>query len=340
MSIPDNHAVSTAPPPSEERAVYRATLLQLARHDPRIYCLDTDMGGLESSFGVELPQQYVDLGIAEANLMSVAAALSRVGKIPFANTMAAFASARAYEQVKLDIAYHNLPVRIVATHAGLSAAHFGPTHHALQDIAAMRALPNMTILSPADTLETVKMVEATVDVPGPVYIRLGRRPTPLVYQQQPDFVIGQAVPLRIGHDITIIATGAQPVLAALEAAEQLAQTGIAAAVLNMHTLKPLDVPAIVAAAQCTAAVITVEDHSIIGGLGSAVAETLAEEHPARLYRIGVRDVFCDQVEGHRELLAAFGVSSAHIVAAAYAALGLTPAAPPRFPDFLEREVGD
>jgi transketolase len=276
------------------------------------------MGGLEKEFQAELPNQYVDVGIAEANLMSFAAALASQGIVPFANTMAAFASARALEQVKLDIAYHNLPVRIVATHAGLSAAHYGPTHHATNDVAAMRTLPNMTVLAPADAAETAHLVAAAVHVPGPVYIRLGRNPIPLVSGQAP--TIGKATELREGNDVTIVAAGALPVRFALDAAAELHERHISARVLNMHTIKPLDVPALVVAAEQTAGVVTVEDHSVFGGLGGAVAEALAEHRPTRVRRVGIADAFCHRPGTHAEQLAAAGVSPAHVVSAALAAI--------------------
>lgn len=305
-----------------DREIYRKTLLELARGDRRIFCLDSDMGGLETGFQANLPEQYVDLGIAEANMVTVAAALARAGKIPFVNTMAAFASQRAYEQIKIDVAYNNLPVRIVATHAGLAAAHLGPTHHAQQDLAAIRALPNMLVMTPADAVETVKMIEAATYRPEPVYVRLGRRQTSLVYLEDYDFTIGRAMLLRPGDDLTIVAAGAYPVLDALEAHARLAARGIRARVLNMHTIKPLDVAALVAAAQETAGIVTVEDHSVIGGLGSAVAETLAEHAPTPLRRVGIVDAFCDQVGEHRELLELNGVSSAQVVKMALELLGL------------------
>lgn len=301
-----------------DRAAYRATLLDLARADGRIWCLDSDMGGLEKQFQAELPDQYVDVGIAEANLMSFAAALASSGVLPFANTMAAFASARALEQVKLDIAYHNLPVRIVATHSGFSAAHYGPTHHATQDLAVMRSMPNMTVLAPADAAETARLVEAAAYLPGPVYIRLGRDAADPIHDGEP--VIGRAVQLRAGGDVTIAAAGSVPVRAALDAAQMLAGQGIHARVLNLHTIKPLDVPALVAAAAETAGVVTVEDHSVFGGLGGAVAEALAEHHPTRVRRVGIADVFCQRPGTHAEQLAAAGVSPAHVVSAALAVL--------------------
>jgi len=309
-------------PPDSDRAAYRVALLELARRDPRIWCLDSDMGGLEKQFEAELPDQYVDVGIAEANLMSMAAAVASTGLLPFANTMAAFASARALEQVKVDIAYHALPVRIVATHSGFSAAHIGPTHHAQQDLAVMRSMPNLTVLTPADVGETIRMVEAVAYLPGPVYLRLGRNPVPPVYPEDtdPGFTVGKAVELRAGDDVTIAAAGAVPVHCALSAADTLAERGFRARVLNLHTIKPLDVPALVAAAKQTAGLVTVEDHSVLGGLGGAVAETLAEHCPAPVRRVGIADAFCPRPGTHAEQLAASGVSAEHVVTAAMAVL--------------------
>ncbi|WP_459750282.1 transketolase family protein [Streptomyces sennicomposti] len=310
-----------------DRAAYRATLLELAQADPRIWCLDSDMGGLEKQFEAVLPEQYVDLGIAEANLMSVGAALASTGILPFVNTMAAFASARALEQVKIDIAYHRLPVRIVATHSGLSAGQLGPTHHAQQDLAAMRALPHMTVMTPADAAETVRMVRAAAYLPGPVYIRLGRGPTDPVYDGDAGFTVGEAVELRAGSDVTIVAAGSYPVLFALAAADRLAAQGVGATVLNMHTIKPLDVAAVVRAAERTAGIVTVEDHSLIGGLGGAVAEAVAEHRPTRVLRVGVGDAFASRPGGHREQLTAGGVSPDRVVAAAEAVLSGRPLPP-------------
>jgi transketolase len=309
------------PLPDSDRAAYRATLLDLARADARIWCLDSDMGGLEKQFQAELPDQYVDVGIAEANLVSFAAAVASTGVLPFVNTMAAFASARALEQVKLDVAYHDLPVRIVATHAGFSAAHYGPTHHAQSDLAAIRTLPNMTVLTPADASETVRLVTAAAYLPGPVYLRLGRNTIEPVYSSDvTELTIGQAVELRAGRDVTIVAAGALPVRFAIDAADILAAQEIDARVLNMHTIKPLDVSALVAAAEQTAGVVTVEDHSVLGGLGGAVAETLADLCPTLVRRVGIADVFCHRPGTHAEQLAAAGVSTEHVVTAALAVL--------------------
>lgn len=300
------------------RDIYRRTLLEMARVDPKIWCLDSDMGGLEETFAKALPDQYVDAGIAEANLVSMAAALAYSGKIPFVNTMASFAAARACEQLKVDVAYNNLPVRIVATHAGLSAGHMGPTHQAIEDIATLRAMPNLTIIVPVDAAETAKAVRSTMDIPGPVYIRLGRKPTPLVYSRDYAFAVGQAIELFSGGDVTIMGSGPYPILSAIEAHHLLAAEGIDARVLNMHTVKPLDVSAVVEAARGTAGIVTVEDHNIIGGLGSAVAEVLAEWKPAPMKRIGIPDRYTDRAGSHRELLEWFGVSANTIAEAARA----------------------
>lgn len=305
-----------AAPAGDMREASRQALLKLAQQDPRIYCLDSDMGGLEDGFGAALPGQYIQVGIAEANLMSMAAAMASVGKIPFVNTMAGFASARACEQVKIDIAYNRLPVKILASHAGVAAGHLGPTHHALEDLAVMRAFPNMTVIVPADAAEIARAVEAAVHIPGPVYIRLGRKPTPPVYDGEHAFEAGRAVELRPGRDVTIVACGPYPILAALEAHDRLAETGVSARVLNAHTLKPFDTAAIVDDAARVRGFVTVEEHNIIGGLGSAVAEVVAEHAPCRLRRIGIPDVFCDHVGGQKELLTTYGVTADRIVEAA------------------------
>jgi transketolase len=306
----------TATLAESDRAAYRTALVELARADRRVWCLDSDMGGLEKQFQAELPDQYVDVGIAEANLMSIAAGLAKSGILPWVNTMAAFASARALEQVKLDIAYHDLPVRIAATHSGFSAAHYGPTHHAQSDVAAMRTLPNMTVLTPADAGETVRLVNAAAYLPGPVYLRLGRNPIDPVYTDEVAVTVGKAIELRSGDDVTIVAAGALPVRFALDAADELAMHGIGARVLNVHTIKPIDVDALVAAAEQTAGVVVVEDHSLLGGLGGAVAVVLAEYRPVPVRWVGFADAFACRPGTHAEQLAEAGVSAAHVVSAA------------------------
>lgn len=297
---------------------YRRVLLELARADPRVICVDSDMGGFEDSFAPHLPDQYVNVGIAEANLMGVAAGLAAAGRIPYVNTISSFAATRACEQMKIDIAGNNLPVRVVVTHGGLSAGHYGPTHHSVEDVAIVRNLANMTVIVPADAVETEYAVRATVEVPGPVFIRLGRSQTPLVHPAPYEFRVGRAVRLREGGDVTIVACGAYPVTFALHAHDLLAASGIGAAVLDMHTISPIDSDALIAAAAGTRGVVTVEDHLRTGGLGGAVCEVLAEHHPCRVHRIGVPVGFLDIVGGERELLEHVGVSTERIVAAAVA----------------------
>jgi transketolase len=308
------------------REVYRRTLLELARADPRVFCLDTDMGGLEDTFAAQLPEQYVDLGIAEANMMSVAAGLAAAGKIPFVNTMSSFASLRAGEQVKLDIAYNDLPVKLVTTHSGLSAGHYGPTHQSCEDLAVMRALPNLTVIVPADAAETEKAVRAAAALPGPAYVRLGRKATPLFHPSDYDFRVGRAEVLRPGEDVSLVAAGGLPLAIALEAREALRDLGLEARVLNLHTLKPIDVQAIVRCAEETRGIVTVEDHSVIGGLGSAVAETVCEHAPAPVKRVGVPDRFCDEVGPHQHLLRSLGVTAERVAEAAAFLCGVRPPA--------------
>ncbi|OLZ44587.1 transketolase [Amycolatopsis coloradensis] len=300
------------------REIYRSTLAELAEKDPRVFCVDSDMGGLETGFGVQFPERYVNVGIAEANLMGVSAGMASMGLRPYANTISSFAACRACEQLKVDIAGNNLPVRVVVTHAGFSAGHYGPTHHALEDIAIARTLPNMTVVVPADAVETEAAVWATAELPGPLFLRLGRAATPLVHDEPIEFVLGKAARLRDGDDLTIVATGPFPVVMALRAHEVLAAEGIGARVLNMHTVKPIDREALIAAATETGAVVTVEDHVSSGGMGGAVCEVLAETVPCPVRRIGVPDGFFDMVGGEEELLVATGVSTDSIVAAARA----------------------
>jgi transketolase len=300
------------------REVYRRCLTEAAANDPSIFCLDSDTGGLETTFAERLPDQYVNVGIAEANLMGVAAGMAATGLRPYAHTFAGFATARACEQVKVDIAGNALPVRIVATHAGLSAGHYGPTHHAVEDIAIMRTLPSMTIVVPADAVETDYAVQHTLDLPGPLYLRLGRSATPLVYTGPYEFRLGEAVPLQAGSDVTIVATGPWPVLVALDAAAALARRGVSAAVLNRHTVKPIDRAALLHAARQTGGIVTVEDHVLVGGLGAAVCEVVTAEHPCLVRRVGVPDRHLDIVGEETDLLRACGVSAVAVAAAALA----------------------
>jgi transketolase len=308
------------------RDSYRRVLLELAHADPRIFCVDSDMGGLETTFGAELPGQYVNVGIAEANMMGICAGLAAGGLIPFANTMSGFAVWRAGEQLRADIVGSGLPVRVVVTHAGLSAGHYGPSHHAVEDLAITRSLPRLTVVAPADAAQAEAAVRAVAYLPGPVFLRLGRSATPPLPAGAPAFVLGAAQQLANGDDVAIVATGPRPVGSALRAAAALAAEGIAARVLNMHTVQPLDRDAVLSAARQTRGIVTVEDHVVAGGLGGAVCETVCEAHPCPVLRIGVRSPV-DAVGDEEQLLAAAGITAEKVAAAARRLLSTTARTP-------------
>jgi len=298
------------------RKEYGAALLELGRNNPDIVVLDADLSGSTKTalFGAEFPDRFFNMGIAEQNMIGVAAGLASVGKIPFASTFAIFATGRAWEQVRQSVAYSSVNVKIVATHGGVTVGPDGGSHQAVEDLALMRVLPNMVVLCPADAVETRRMIETLVAYDGPAYVRLSRMAFPVIYDEGFSFVIGQADRLREGGDLTFIACGLM-VHAALEAAEALAREGISARVVNMSTLKPLDESAVIEAADQTGAIVTAEEHLVIGGLGSAVAEVLAERAPAPLWRVGIRDKF--GVSGSsEELLEHFGLTAASLAVAA------------------------
>jgi transketolase len=310
---------AAAPAESACRTAYRDTLLELAREDPRVVCLDTDTGLFDGASFAGAAGAYVSVGVAEHTLMGVAAGLALAGYRPFANTFAAFAGARALEAVKLDVAYANVPVVIAATHAGLSAGHLGPTHHALEDVAAMRLLPNMTVLVPGDADQARQTTRAAYAERGPVYLRLDRKPTALLGLGTLPFEVGRAQELRQGDDVTIVASGPLPLRHGLEASELLAERGVGACVLNVHTIAPLDVEALDRAA-AQGPLVTVEDHSACGGLGAAVAEHLAV-HGATVRRVGVGRSYLDCSGSHENLLRRAGVHPERVVAEALGALG-------------------
>lgn len=310
-------APEKATAPLSTREAYRDLLAQLLPEQHRLVCLDSDTGLFTGvDFGIAA-DRYINLGIAEQNLMGVAAALARDGLVPFVNTMATFASSRAVEAVKLDIAMNNLPVRIAATHAGLAAGRLGSTHHCLEDLAVLRMLPNMTVLVPADAPSAQEMIRQSAGIPGPVYLRLGRNATPVLPDNAPPLRVGQAQTLRAGGDVVLVAAGPHPVLMALEAADELAGHGIDATVLNMHSIKPFDSPALLAAAQDACGVVTVEEHWRSGGLGSLVAEELTgTANPKRVRRIGVDDRFVPGAGDQQHLLAHTGITREAVVDAA------------------------
>ncbi|MGH3875537.1 MAG: transketolase family protein [Actinophytocola sp.] len=302
------------------REAYRDSLLPLLNLHPELICLDTDTGLFSAEHAAAAGEQYLNLGIAEANLMGIAAGLAASGRVPFVNTMAAFAASRALEAIKIDIAYNRLPVRIMATHGGLAAGHLGPTHQALEDLAVLRVLPGMTVVVPADAAATEAFVEQSVSVPGPLYVRLGRKPSPPLPEDAPPPVIGHAQTLRQGDDVVLACCGPYPVLACLDAADVLAGHGIEATVLNLHTLSPLDTEALVAAARPATLVVTVEEHWRSGGLGGAVAETLAEEAPTRVLRLGMPDQFVDEVGNQEHLVEHYDLTAERVVRTVRAAL--------------------
>ncbi|MFJ6513898.1 transketolase family protein [Streptomyces sp. NPDC091406] len=303
-------------PALSSREVYREALLERMRSDTRLVCLDSDTGLFNGSDRTGIEERYFNLGIAEHTLMGTAAGLARQGRIPVVNTMAAFAATRALEAVKVDIALNRLPVRIAATHSGVSAGHLGPTHHSLEDLAVMRALPDMTVVVPTDAATTELLFLQSLDLPGPVYLRLGRNATPDLPADAPPVELGRIQVLRHGQDVTLVACGPYPVLAALEAAGQLAADGIAATVLNVHTVKPLDEETLLAAAGRTGTVITVEEHWPAGGLGGAVAEALGGHREIAVHRIGLPDAFASVAGGQQYQLERAGVTSSAVAARA------------------------
>jgi transketolase len=308
---------AAAVPLAASRDAYRDALLAAMPRDERLVCLDSDTGlFLGKDFGAAA-DRYLNLGIAEQNLLGAAAGLARAGRIPFVNTMATFASTRALETVKIDLAYANLPVRIAATHSGLSAGNLGPTHHSLEDLAIMRLLPNMTVLVPADAAATRSLFEQCRELPGPVYLRLDRTPTPELQVAAAPLQIGQAQQLRAGADVLLVCCGPYPVSLTLQAADSLAERGVQASVLNMHTVKPLDEAAL---ASSDGPVVTIEEHWRTGGLGSAVAEALAESG-RKVLRIGVADHFVSMAGDQRFLLERSGITAAAIKQAALRVLG-------------------
>lgn len=275
------------------RESYGNALVELGAEHDNLIVLDADLAAATKTgvFKKAYPDRHIDCGIAECNMMGIAAGLSTTGIVPFASTFAMFAAGRAFEQVRNSIGYPHLNVKIGATHAGISVGEDGATHQCNEDIALMRTIPGMVILNPADDVEAKACVKAAYEYNGPVYLRFGRLAVPVI-NDRPDykFELGKGVVLREGKDVTIVATGLC-VSSAMEAAEKLAADGIDAKIINIHTIKPLDEELIVAAAKETGKVVTVEEHSVIGGLGSAVCDALAEKCPVPVKKIGVQDVF-------------------------------------------------
>lgn len=303
------------------RQAYGEALAALGAENRDVVVLDADLAKSTKTinFKKAFPERFFDMGIAEANMIGTAAGLAAAGKLPFCSTFAVFATGRAYDQIRQSVAYPGLGVKIAASHAGITVGPDGGSHQSIEDIALMRVLPGMTVFVPADAVEVHGAVAAAAKIDGPVFIRLGRSPVPVLHGDEFEFVPGRAVELRPGKDVTLVACGIM-VAEALEAAGKLAEEGIDAAVLNIHTIKPLDVEAVSAAAARTGAIVTVEEHSIIGGLGSAVAEALVETHPVPMVRVGIRDVFGESGKPD-ELMEKYGLTPAHIAAAAREVVG-------------------
>ena len=275
------------------RESYGNALVELGKEHEDLIVLDADLAAATKTgvFKKAFPERHIDCGIAEANMTGIAAGIATTGKVPFISTFAMFASGRAFEQVRNSIGYPHLNVKIGATHAGISVGEDGATHQCNEDIALMRTIPGMTIISPADDVEARAAVKAAYEFEGPVYLRFGRLAVPVFNDEASyKFEIGKGVLLREGSDVTIVATGLE-VNESVEAAKVLEAEGISAEVINIHTIKPLDEDIIIKSAKKTGKVVTVEEHSIIGGLGGAVAETLSEKAPTPLKRIGIMDTF-------------------------------------------------
>lgn len=297
------------------RDSYGETLAELADEYKNLVVLDADLAAATKTgvFKKACPERFFDCGIAEANMMGVAAGLSTCGMIPFASTFAMFAAGRAFEIIRNSIGYPHLNVKIGATHAGISVGEDGATHQCNEDIALMRTIPGMTIVNPADDVEARAAVRAAVEFNGPMYLRFGRLAVPIFNDKDTyEFELGKGVLLRDGKDITIIATGLM-VSEAITAGDELEKVGIDARIINIHTIKPIDKDIIFKAAKETGRIVTVEEHSVIGGLGSAVSDVVTELCPVPVYKIGVNDVFGFSGPGDK-LLKEFGLSSENIIA--------------------------
>ncbi|MCL2838187.1 MAG: transketolase family protein [Oscillospiraceae bacterium] len=309
--------------PIATRESYGNALTELGAVNENVLVLDADLSKSTKTevFLKKYPERFINAGIAEGNMMSVAAGLATCGKVVFASSFAMFAAGRAFEQIRNSIGYPNLNVKIGATHAGVSVGEDGATHQCLEDIGIMRTIPNMVIINPADDVEARLAVKAAAEHNGPVYLRFGRLPVPVIYDEATyKFEIGKGVLLADGSDVTLIGTGLM-IGAALEARELLAADGISARVINIHTIKPIDADIITKAAKETGAIVTAEEHNVLGGLGSAVCEVVAANHPVPVTRIGTQDVFGRSGKPN-ELLKMYGLTAEDIAKQAKAAIAM------------------
>jgi len=305
------------------RVSYGNALKRIGATNENLVVLDADLSKSTKTavFGAEFPERHFNMGIAEQNMVGVAAGLAASGKIPVASSFAMFAAGRAFEIVRNSVCYPKLNVKICATHAGVTVGDDGASHQAIEDLSIMRSLPNMVVLNPGDDVTAQKAVDAMLEYVGPVYARFGRAEVPVVHAEDVDFVIGKGIQMSEGTDVTIIATGIL-VAEAVEAKETLEKEGYSVRLIDMHTIKPIDTDIIVKAATETKAIVTAEEHSIIGGLGSAVAEVVAEHAPTKVIRVGVKDTFGESGKPD-QLMEAYGLKAKNIVEAVKSALGET-----------------
>ncbi len=295
------------------RQSYGEALAELGKKNENIVVLDADLSSATKTniFAEKFPDRFINVGIAEQNLMGIAAGLAAYGKVPFVSTFAIFAAGRAYDQIRNSICYPKLNVKICATHAGLTVGEDGATHQMLEDLSLMRTLPNMTVISPSDDTQTRWAIEAASKLDGPVYVRLARMATPVIYNENQTFEIGKMVQLGNGTDATVFATGVA-VAESLKAQEELEKEGINIRVIDVHTIKPIDREMIIKCAKETKKIITIEDHSVIGGLGSSICEVLAEEYPTKVMRMGMKDRFGKSGKAE-QLLKYFKIDSEAII---------------------------
>ena len=297
------------------RNAYISALYDIAKTNDQIMSLNADIGAIVfNQFIADFPDRFVNTGVAEQNMISVAAGLASCGKIPFTYTITPFITARTYEQIKVDVCIQNTNVKIVGVGAGLVYSTLGPTHHATDDIAIMKTLPNMKIISPADPIESKMATYAIAEMKGPVYFRIGTAGEPKIYDDDYEFTFGKGVEIKSGDDVTLIATGSI-VYDTLIAAKELELKGISVRVINIHTIKPLDEDIILKAARETGSIITIEEHNLEGGLGSSIASVILEKniHPIKFKRIGLKDEFCSYYGTHQELKSHCGIAKDDIV---------------------------
>lgn len=295
------------------RQSYGEALLELGESQDKVVVLDADLAEATKTklFAEKFPDRFFDMGIAEQNMIATAAGLATCGKIPYASTFAVFAAGRAYDQIRNSVCYPNLNVKICATHAGVTVGEDGATHQMIEDLALMRVLPNMKVLSPCDDIETKWMINQIAKIDGPVYVRLARLATPKIYEENQTFEIGKAISFGEGTDGTVFATGIT-VAEALKAQEILESQGIYIRVVDMHSIKPIDEEMIIKCAKETKKLVSIEDHSVIGGLGGAIAEVLTSKYPAKLIRLGINDTFGKSGKAE-ELMKYFGICAKDIV---------------------------